>query len=273
MKPTLNCACGEQNRVLAFQYDAPPEGEARFQFEGAYTRRYEACRICGHFFGAHDFDLSKLYEGAYVDATYQSSEGIAKVFNRIVSLPPERSDNAGRSARIDAFAKRRYGSSKSRTLLDVGAGLGVFPYAMRNLGWNVTALDPDSRAAQHIETTIGVSTIVGDFLKVETERVGQYDAITFNKVLEHIEDPTSFLDRARSLLKPQGFIYIEVPDVAAAAEGPGREEFFIDHHHVFSLSSLTHLIEIAKLEVIRIERIREPSTKFTLFAFAQAKGA
>jgi hypothetical protein len=92
--------------------------------------------------------------------------------------------------------------------------------------------------------------------------------VTFNKVLEHVEDPVALLAKAAELLEPQGFVYAEVPDgEAAAVEGPGREEFFIEHHHVFSPASLALTAARAGLSALAIERLREPSTKFTLRAF------
>jgi SAM-dependent methyltransferase len=273
MKATLRCACGETSRMPSFAYDARPPGEVDFPLAETYRRRYDECRICGHFFGVHDMDLSGLYEGAYVDATYQSAEGLAKNFRRIISLPPEKSDNAGRAARIDAFGRSRRSNGAERRLLDVGSGLGVFPYAMKGKGWEVTALDPDARATRHIEAVVGVAAVTGDFLKVDVSSLGSFDAVTFNKVLEHIDDPITLLERALPLLACRGFVYVEVPDVAAAAEGAGREEFFIDHFHVFSPASLAQLIEAAGLRVLEVARIREPSTKFTVFAFAEAHPA
>jgi hypothetical protein len=72
---------------------------------------------------------------------------------------------------------------------------------------------------------------------------------------------------ARAFLTADGFVYVEVPDVAATAGGPGREEFFIEHHHVFSPVSLALLAEGTGFDVQVIERLREPSTKYTLCAF------
>jgi SAM-dependent methyltransferase len=269
MKATLHCACGETTRFTALRYHAKPAGETPFPFRGSYRRHYDACGICGHYFGVHNFDLSKLYEGPYIDATYQSAEAMLTAFRSITSLPPENSDNVGRAGRVDRFARERFGSGSPPSLLDVGAGLGVFPHAMKQRGWNVTALDPDPRATRHIETVIGVPVVTGDFLKVSAGELGRYDVVSLNKVLEHMEDPLLMLQRVASLLTPRGFIYTEVPDVAAESEGSGREEFFIEHHHVFSPASLVRLLEAAALKVLRIERIREPSTKFTLFGFAE----
>jgi hypothetical protein len=59
-----------------------------------------------------------------------------------------------------------------------------------------------------------------------------------------------------------------VPDgEAAAADGPGREEFFIEHWHAYSASSLALTAERAGFRLEELERLREPSTKFTLRAF------
>jgi hypothetical protein len=88
-------------------------------------------------------------------------------------------------------------------------------------------------------------------------------------VLEHVEDPLALLIAARALLSPTGFVYVEVPDVAAAADGPGREEFFVEHHHVFSAASLAMMAARAGFVARTIESLREPSGKFTLRAFLE----
>ena len=51
-----------------------------------------------------------------------------------------------------------------------------------------------------------------------------------------------------------------------------REEFFIEHYHAFSLASIGLLIEKAGLTILSIERLREPSGKYTLRAFCKNSG-
>jgi SAM-dependent methyltransferase len=189
-----------------------------------------------------------------------------ETFDRIVSLPPERSDNTGRISRVADFARARFGATHVPRLLDIGAGLGVFPFNMKQLGWACTALDPDPRAGAHLRNVVGVDTIIGDFFSTTFD--GKYfDVITLNKVLEHVEDPVAMLLKCAIVLARNGFIYVEVPDIAAAVEGSGREEYFIEHYHVFSPASLALCGERAGLSLAQTFRLREPSGKYTLVGF------
>jgi SAM-dependent methyltransferase len=269
ISPTLDCACGEATCSADFQYDAPPSGETRFAFAGQYRRGYRRCNICSHRFGQHSMDMSSLYAGAYVSATYGG--GLKAAYARIMALPQERSDNWARVRRVTSFAEGFLGArphSSQPRLLDVGAGLAVFPARMREAGWDCVALDPDPAAAAHAREVAGVAALNEDFLGLDPARTGRFDAITFNKVLEHVETPLPMLAKACELLAPGGFVYVEVPDAdTAAMAGPGREEFFIEHHHVFTAASLAMLAARAGFLVMLLESVEEPSTKFTLRAF------
>ena len=139
---------------------------------------------------------------------------------------------------------------------------------MNAAGWNVVAVEPDPRTAQHLREAVGVEAQAVPIEALGRDFAGRFDAVTFNTVLEHVEDPVAMLGAARPLLAPGGFVYIEVPDAeAASAHGKEREEFFIEHHHVFSAASLALTAARAGFAVLDLERLREPSSKFTLRAF------
>lgn len=268
--PTLQCPCNGAYEAAAFTYDAPPLGETAFDLRGQkYRRGYLRCAACGHWRADNAMDLGALYGGGYVDATY--GDRMRATFERIVSLPPERSDNSGRVQRILDFGRHWFPERVSPHLLDVGSGLAVFPYRMKLAGWTCTALDPDARASAHARDHVGVAAVTGDFATASKAGLGQFDVITLNKVLEHVEDPVGMLGLAADHLAEGGFVYVEVPDEAAAVEGPGREEFFIEHLHIFSPASVAMLSERSGFVPVAIERLREPSGKFTLRAFLAAR--
>jgi SAM-dependent methyltransferase len=278
--------CGSSAHALVFTYDAPPPGETVFPLRNGeiYHREVWRCQGCGHFTNRHQLDLKRLYEGGYVDATY-SGDKLLATFRKIMALPSERSDNFQRVRRIVRYMNETVGRDRdgeggmgrslspfsipAPTLLDVGSGLCVFPARMKEEGWECTALDPDPRAVDHARQHVGVHAICGDFLS--TPRLQTYDLITFNKVLEHVENPVEMLRKSQAHLRAEGVVYVELPDgEAAAADGAEREEFFIEHSHVFSMSSLCLLARQAGFSADCIERVHEPSTKYTLRAFLRS---
>ena len=269
-----SCAiCGGRTLSTAFAYDAPPAVEKHFASTGSdrYWRQYLRCGQCGHLTGTQCINAEGLYGGDYTKSNYGDLEGIRKAFERIMSLPVEKSDNRGRVQRVNEFAGTFLpGGSRGRRLLDVGSGLGVFPAAMRDTGWNCVAVDPDPLASTHLERDLRIQTVCGDFTNMDVNET--FTAVTFNKVLEHVEDPIDMLARALPCLGEEGFVYVEVPDCEAAArDGREREEFAIDHLHVFSFGSLALMVSRAGFDMVRAERLREPSTKYTLCAYAKVR--
>jgi SAM-dependent methyltransferase len=270
LRPQACPISGFTEANLVFAYDAPPPGEIGFRRAAGEPYRREVWQFARsrHFVSRHRMTVETDYSGDYVNATYGDDAGLLAAFQRIVALPPERSDNAGRIARIRSFAENRLGRGKQIRLLDIGAGLGVFPHAVKQAGWQCTAVDPDPRAVIHMRDHVGVDAVCADFMKIDG--LGEFDVVTFNKVLEHVDDPVAMLRRARRFVAAGGFVYLELPDgeaAAAAAAGANREEFFVEHLHVFSFVSIAMLADRAGFKPILIERLQEPSTKFTLRAF------
>lgn len=266
--PTLRCDCEQRDLQAAYNYCMRPERETSFPISGAYERRYDFCNRCGHFFGRHNMDLSALYDGDYLDATYGDAARMRASYERIIALPDGRSDNRARVRRVNDFMSAR-SEAVGRRLLDIGAGLGVFCHGMVAAGWSCTAFDTDRRFADHISAILGIETVTGDFLLYPMEKLGVFDLVALNKVLEHVEDPVGILAKAGLAARPGGIIYLEVPDGEAASPfGQDREEFFIEHHHVFSPASVTATVERAGLRLLRLERLHEPSDKYSLAIFA-----
>jgi len=268
----LSCLCKGNHFKSVFCYDNPPEGEVRFNFSksDSYKREIFRCDLCGHYISKHNMKIGSFYTEDYVSSNYNDDKGIKKTFNTIIHLPPDKSDNLGRVRRILNFTETFFSPEKFKNrnpkILDVGSGLCVFLYEMKKNGWECVAVDPDKRNAKHAEKNVGIKAICNDFLQIKN--TGKFDMIAFNKVLEHIEDPVTILSKSKEFIQKDGLIYIEVPDAEKAIkEGPEREEFFIDHHHIFSIVSLGLLVQRAGFEVILMRRLREPSSKYTIYCF------
>lgn len=268
LKPKVCPITGDIKSNLVFSYDLPPPGEIGFlrSSEEPYYREIWQFLPGRHFLSLHEMKVVAEYDGAYMDATYKDFETMKATFSRIIGLKPENSDNFGRINGITNFAASWFSPDKKPNLLDVGSGLGVFPHAVKGVGWRCTAIDPDIRAVKHLTETIGVSSICGDFTKIKP--IKKFDIVTINKVLEHVSNPIEMLLKSLEWVKSDGFVYIEVPDGEVASTfGPNREEFFIEHLHIFSLASTVILAQRSGFFVESISRICEPSGKYTLRAF------
>ncbi len=261
------CICGSQHFELAHSYTSPPKGETNFGFRiEDYSRSYYKCTSCGHFTQDTQMDLHQLYDSKYAESTY--GKQITEHFSKIISLPEGKSDNIDRVNSIIKFSAEYFKASNNKRILDVGSGLCVFLHQISKMtDWQCIALDPDQMQIDHARNMVGVEGIRADFIRDEID-IPKVDIITFNKVLEHVHDPVGMLSKAKALLSSDGFVYLELPDgTQAAQEGYDREEFFIEHMHVFSISSIAILAEKAGFKAISVNRVREPSGKYTLRAF------
>jgi len=257
--------CGSSKFIIKFRYKKKPKQETDFNInKEKYYREFWECQSCNHMFSVMSFDYRKFYEGKYSIATYGNKMKV--IFDKIINLPKKESDNEKRFSFIKKHTDFFFGKEHKPHLLDIGSGIGIFPWRAKKNGWNVTALDPDINHIHHIKANIKIKTLNLDFMNLSTK--AKYEIITLNKVLEHIPEPIKMLNKAKNFLKNNGFVYIEVPSVKASIKGPQREEFFIEHLHVFSKKSLLNLIKKSKLFCKKIIFLIEPSGKYTIRAIA-----
>lgn len=261
----IKCVCGENKLKKKFHYNKKPKYETDFGItQNNYERFFYECKLCGHMKSDHFYDLEKIYKKEYVAKTY--GKLLNKEFKKIINYPKNKSDNYWRKKRIIDFSKKFF-KLKNKIkipLLDIGSGLGVFPYSIKD-NFKVTAIDPDAENTKHLKN-IKIKTIKGYYKKNLLNN--RFNIITINKVLEHIEKPEQILKNLRNNIKKNHFIYIEVPDGENAKKyGKNREEFFIEHFHAFSIKSLEILCLKFNLSTLLIKSIKEPSGKYTIYGF------
>jgi SAM-dependent methyltransferase len=96
--------------------------------------------------------------------------------------------------------------------LDVGGGLGTVADLVqrRRPGWTVTLNEFNPRSLQLAREIYGLHAVDNDVHQLRNmER--RFDVISAVAVLEHIPDPSSFLDSYAELLKADGVLVIIVP--------------------------------------------------------------
>jgi 2-polyprenyl-3-methyl-5-hydroxy-6-metoxy-1,4-benzoquinol methylase len=135
------------------------------------------------------------------------------------------------------------GRADGRSLLDIGAYIGVFVEIAAENGWHVRGVEPSAWAVAEAQKR-GLPIIEGtqDIPEIQGQ---QFDVVTMWDVIEHVDDPTAELQKAFNLLKPGGWLVAHTMDIdslAARIMGP-RWPWLMDMHlHYFSQKTLANML-------------------------------
>lgn len=139
------------------------------------------------------------------------------------------------------------------TLLEVGSGFGFTRRGAERLGVRTFGVDLNPTAAASARRLYTMDTFVGtlsDALRAGAVRVGEFDFVLYDFVLEHIVDPVAELTLAATLLSTRGSLVLRVPGMDAveiAPFGSLYRSFRSDHLHLYSRTSLEHMLQRAGL--------------------------
>ena len=100
-------------------------------------------------------------------------------------------------------------SSRGKSILDVGCGMGRNPFWMLKAGAaQVTAVDLDDRSLAAAEANLKEfpqgRVVKGSAYEVDTLDIGQFDRVTCIGVLHHLENPSRALQSMWRCVKPGG---------------------------------------------------------------------
>lgn len=240
----VNCSlCGKNEYKV--RYAATLNGSSDIQVEafrctnpgyGHHPQVVECCH-CGFVYANPRWSEAELIDayGAVEDETYV----------------------AERTGRVLTFQKhlrhmeKRTGPGNGRSLLDIGAYIGVFVEVAQKAGWQAMGVEPSDWAAT-VAQKRGLNVIVGtqDAPALSGKR---FDVITMWDVIEHVDRPSEEMAKAYHLLKPGGWLVLHTMDInSLTAKVMGsRWPWFMDMHlHYFSQKSMAQMLAKNGYEVV-----------------------
>lgn len=257
---------------VVFRYDKLDKYEVAIDVDpNHYCRTLRRCANCGSLMqGGGSGRIEEIYESDYRSDGFRG-ESQDSLFDRIVALPGEESENI---ARVDALCDDLaplLNSDRAVRMLDVGSGLGVFPWAMavRFPHWRIATIDPDKASCDLLQEKLAESLGAGHRVvsKAEFHEAGafmgtaiggeRFDLVTLLHVLEHLMDPNEFLDNVAADMKDDGLLYVEMPDALSIhLHGKDHDRFNSCHYFLPSERGLASLLGRHGLEVIVARRVR-----------------
>ncbi|MFS8159980.1 MAG: class I SAM-dependent methyltransferase [Candidatus Roizmanbacteria bacterium] len=145
--------------------------------------------------------------------------------------------------------------SKSSSLLDVGAGYGLFSSLAFDMGYKVTSLEPylkmekvrENLNIQKIESTLEDYT--------NSKPNNRYGIVALLDVLEHTNDLNKTIDDVSNLLDKKGVLIIQVPNYRSMIARLSKNWAWWmvrDHNYHFSSKSIKKLLELHKFKILHM---------------------
>lgn len=170
------------------------EGKYLLQF---LSRCYHRCPGC---------DLIYIYKvGNYGNETRM--EFYRDEYHKIYTDDQRGEYRLGLNYHILDLIESRKGLGK---ILDVGTGLGSFLKYAQVRGWEIYGIEPSRESSLKAIELVGKKIFNGTLN--EYKEGGDFDAITFINVLDHLAEPWQEIEYARNQIKPQGLIYLRFPN-------------------------------------------------------------
>lgn len=144
------------------------------------------------------------------------------------------------------------------SVVEFGCNDGALLKSLEKLGIEAHGVDPSKNITQLArEKGLQVTTAYfrSEVARTLRERLGQVDLITGSNVFAHNHRPELILEAAKTLLKPDGHLCLEVMYAGALLDELQWDTLYHEHSAVYSLASLTNLLQRHGFHVVSAQRI------------------
>lgn len=148
--------------------------------------------------------------------------------------------------------------SNNQSLLDFGAGSGVFLNFVKEKGWKVKGVEPDDSARELAISKSNIEMTTPD--KVHEIEDKKYDSITLWHVLEHLYNLKRDIKEFHRILADDGTLFIAVPNCSsydAKRYGPYWSAYDLPIHlYHFTPSDIKLLFEKEGFEIVEMKPMK-----------------
>ncbi|HOZ72426.1 MAG TPA: class I SAM-dependent methyltransferase [Spirochaetales bacterium] len=127
-----------------------------------------------------------------------------------------------------------------RSILEVGCATGALLSSFHEAGWRAQGVEVGPSMAGYARERFGLDVETAT-IESATYEIGSFDAVVATHLIEHLNDPRSFLARARAALRPEGRLYLITPNadgLQARLMGSRWRSAIRDHLFLFSARTL-----------------------------------
>jgi 2-polyprenyl-3-methyl-5-hydroxy-6-metoxy-1,4-benzoquinol methylase len=139
------------------------------------------------------------------------------------------------------------------SVLDIGCATGALLSFLKERGWRVTGVEisPAAEYARNVRK-LDVRSLPLEEIKFPGE---SFDVILASHLIEHLNDPFSFLNEISRILKEEGALFLTTPNISGFQAFVYRRKWrsaIFDHLYLFSKSTLKKLLTKTGFKTKRI---------------------
>jgi SAM-dependent methyltransferase len=147
--------------------------------------------------------------------------------------------------------------------LDVGCNMGMLLRHIRRMGWTGVGVEPSPTLSKLAIEQLHLDVYNCFLNQLPEKERGSFDIVALSDVFEHITEPIAFLKEADRYLKPDGLLYIKVPNgrwnyfkqkaLQLAGKTP-KQGVWDSYEHVvhYTDRTLTKMLDAAGFDVVKI---------------------
>lgn len=164
--------------------------------------------------------------------------------------------------------------TKESKILDMGGGCGEFAKFLIDSGYrNAEILDISSKCIEKSQE-IGVNGVLADCCESNKELENKYDLIIMCHSLEHFMDIDKVIVNAKKMLKPDGYLYIELPDAERYSDSAAVPftMFTYEHLYHFTLDTMDNIARSFGLKMTEKRAFTKADSYDVLYGLYQNGG-
>lgn len=145
--------------------------------------------------------------------------------------------------------------AKKGNLLDIGTAGGSFLYIAKNKGWNVSGCEPNKWLVKWAKENYKIDINQGTLFEQKYKN-NSFDVVTLWDVIEHTSDPLKVLQKCNLLLKNDGILVVNYPDIGSwIARLMKRKWLFLTsvHLYYFNRRTIEIILKKAGFKIIMIK--------------------
>lgn len=225
------------------------ETEDVWQYPGGIVNGI--CTACGHVY------LTRRYPDQVIAESYQDygqcyrDEYLADEKNLLFAVARKRLD----------FLRKHISEDHFQSVLEIGCGYGHFLKVMEGAKLKV-GIEPSSAQASFARSFFNIENIIeGTYetalpISSKNSQV-KFDLICSFHVIEHLVDPANFLKKVHEQLRPDGYLYLALPDLFRLS--PDLIELYYIyknwHLHSFSEFTIERMLQIHGFKLLAVKKV------------------